>query len=386
MGNNHVERRLTILGEPARVAGSGNFMASLEDGQHDEPAFEIWSRYLAPDTVAIDIGANIGLTALALSRIAPAGRVFAIEPSAATFADLSANLAANGADNVEAVQALLGIDGAEKVFLSNAVDPTGSTSIDPANTRASGHAYLQREAHTCLSLDRFCAERDIKRLDFIKIDVEGSELEVLQGAVGTLARHRPLVHLEFNAHCLMNFANVNPPQALEEIRSIFPHVWRVGKSSGVLEPIVDVYSFMFEHVHHHGCVDDLFCGYTEPVQKHGSYFHELTRAQGRLRQAEAERTALAADLERLRVEHAAELTRLAAECAAELERMEGARAGLAADAERLRAERQDLAADAERLRAERQDLAAEIEALRTSTSWRITAPMRSLKHWFRNAP
>jgi FkbM family methyltransferase len=222
--NNYIEKNISIVGMDARVRGDGNFIFSLKDGPYEEPAFKIWCEYLGFDAVCIDVGANIGLTSIALARIASAGTVYAIEPDDTTFSNLISNLTANGVANAVPVQALLGVDGVEKVFLANEADPTGSTSITPNNTRASQQIQFHPQKKNCISIDRFCEERQISRLDFIKIDTEGAEIEVLRGARRMLSEHRPLVYMEFNSHCLMNFANVNPPQALEEIREIFPYI------------------------------------------------------------------------------------------------------------------------------------------------------------------
>jgi len=115
---------------------------------------------------------------------------------------------------------------------------------------------------TCVSLDEVVTMQGLDRLDFIKIDCEGAELEILEGARETLSRFHPTVVLEFNAHCLMNFARINPPEALERIMRMFPRVQRVTVSrenKGTLAPIGDPYVFMHDHVMKHGCREDLLC-------------------------------------------------------------------------------------------------------------------------------
>jgi hypothetical protein len=60
----------------------------------------------------------------------------------------------------------------------------------------------------------------------------------------------------------MNFARINPPDALDRIMRIFPHVQRIdvsGEFKGILAPIDDPYVFMHEHVMKHGCREDLLC-------------------------------------------------------------------------------------------------------------------------------
>ena len=59
--------------------------------------------------------------------------------------------------------------------------------------------------------------------DFIKIDVEGGELGVLQGAVNTLSRDRPIVVFEVNVFCLWRYGRTLPQDLLSWVRDRYPH-------------------------------------------------------------------------------------------------------------------------------------------------------------------
>jgi hypothetical protein len=117
-----------------------------------------------------------------------------------------------------------------------------------------------RAADRCRSLDAIVAELGLPRVDVLKIDTDGGELDVLAGARTTLGRSHPKIIMEFSAHCLMNFARVNPPDAYEQIRAMFPSVQRI-TSQGELEDPGPTYHFMLQHVLHRGCVDNLLCSY-----------------------------------------------------------------------------------------------------------------------------
>lgn len=151
----------------------------------------------AGDTV-IDIGANLGYyTLLAADLVGQSGRVVAIEPNPQVFARLSASIAVNGfsahtsARNVALAAA--GEHGTRPFFV-----PAG----EPKNGRfvAPGEDPGRLAAHGAVSdvtLGRINPD-DFERVDFIKIDVEGAELAVLDHLRPLLDKFRPKVVCEVN--------------------------------------------------------------------------------------------------------------------------------------------------------------------------------------------
>lgn len=213
---------LRVAGEALALTGHdadhGVLRLVERSGGAYEPGLEaLLRRRLAPDAVTLDVGANIGPVTLALSRMCPRGRVYALEPAASNFAYLVANLAANGAGNVSAERlALYDREGALDFTVSED-DPAGSHV--PAG---GGEATTRVEATT---LDRFVAERRLDRLDLVKMDVEGSELRVLRGASATLARFRPDLVVEVNPVALRRFHDATFADLLGAVRATHPRVF-----------------------------------------------------------------------------------------------------------------------------------------------------------------
>ena len=151
--------------------------------------------FLRPGSVAVDVGANLGEWTLPLARaVGAAGRVLAIEPAPRSAAALEATLAANGLRQAEIICCAIGdhdgrVEFAVPVVTSARID-TGTARIGPAGT---GHESVQV---TLRSLDSLAAERSLDRLDLLKIDVEGHERQVLDGAVGIIGRCRPVLVIE----------------------------------------------------------------------------------------------------------------------------------------------------------------------------------------------
>jgi hypothetical protein len=123
---------------------------------------------------------------------------------------------------------------------------------------------------TVKTVDDVVSEQKLTRLDFIKIDVEGFELDVLEGARNTINQLQPDVFLEFNAFTLIAYGNQNPRHVLERLKRTFPYVYRF--EGGVPHAITDEFSvlaFVHDNLIKRGCVDDLFCTFRElrPVMR-----------------------------------------------------------------------------------------------------------------------
>ena len=195
------------------------------------------------------------MTAVILATAAPQGRLFAFEPGAQAYPHLIATIQANNLPNSHPQQIALGASSGEVDFLSNSLSESAShmvldgVSLGGSNTRV--------EIKT---VDDVVAQQELTRLDFIKIDVEGFELDVLDGAKTTMAKLKPAVFLEFNAFTLIAYGNKNPRHVLEQLKRAFPHVYRF--DGGVPHEITDetsVLEFIHDNLIRRGCVDDLFC-------------------------------------------------------------------------------------------------------------------------------
>jgi len=134
----------------------------------------------------LDIGANIGNHSLFFSKIFQ--RVLSFEPNQETFRLLAIN--AGLANNIRAVNVGLGSKSA-----------TLAASFDPLNR---GGAAISESSDANLTfeiiaLDDYLSETDEVVISFIKMDVEGHELEALKGAVTTLKKYCPVLALELHA-------------------------------------------------------------------------------------------------------------------------------------------------------------------------------------------
>jgi FkbM family methyltransferase len=152
--------------------------------------------------VAVDVGAHVGLLSIEFAkrlRELGAGQVFAFEPASDTVKALEWNVEANHLDNVEVVQLALG-SGTGNVALHS--DPQ---RFDPADV-AIRSIYGPGGADETVELSTFdaWAERSsLERLDIVKIDVEGGEMDVLRGMSKSIERFAPrLIGIEIRDYLL----------------------------------------------------------------------------------------------------------------------------------------------------------------------------------------
>ncbi|MHB1188516.1 FkbM family methyltransferase [Thiobacillus sp.] len=141
----------------------------------------------------IDIGANYGVYTLSMAkRVGPTGRVWAIEPASSTATLLAASIAAN-----EYSQVVL-----EKYALSNVMG-TAQLSLN-ANSELNALVHGDQpngesEAVPLLTLDSCMESHGWKDIDFMKIDAEGEEANILRGGARFFATESPLVEYEVKA-------------------------------------------------------------------------------------------------------------------------------------------------------------------------------------------
>jgi FkbM family methyltransferase len=153
------------------------------------------ARLCGPDAVVVDVGGNIGTTALHFAASVPQGVVHTFEPSREMLASLRRNIALSDADNI-VVHAVGLSDGRARGHLQVATPGNPGSAFFVAD----GGTGPEADAAEVRSLDE--EMRGLDRIDFVKIDVEGLELAVLRGARTLLRRHRPVVLFEVNERAL----------------------------------------------------------------------------------------------------------------------------------------------------------------------------------------
>jgi len=167
--------------------------------------------FLRPGAVIVDVGANIGYhTLMAARHIGRAGKVIAFEPATENCNLLARSLAANGFHNVTIhAAAVADVSG----FVGFRMDDSNG-AIDPEPGQNPGYP----EQVPAVTLDACLGEEP--RIDVIKVDVEGAEGRALRGMEATLAKHRPVLFVEFTPGSLEARSRMKPREFLSRLEAL----------------------------------------------------------------------------------------------------------------------------------------------------------------------
>jgi len=159
-----------------------------EDWFEDEIRFV--RAWLQPGMRAVDVGANYGVYTLAAAlRVGAAGRVWAIEPTPLCAAFLRRSLELNGCAQAQVVERVVSDRRGSVRFALKALSETNAVA-------AAGEPAVELPART---LDELAAELGWSAVDFLKLDVEGHELQAIGGGGRFLGEQSPLVMIEVQA-------------------------------------------------------------------------------------------------------------------------------------------------------------------------------------------
>ena len=169
-------------------------------GRYEPNEFSWLSRVLKPGMTFVDVGANLGLyTLFAARRVSESGRVIAIEPSSREMRALRKDVELNSLKNIYPLHVAVS-------------DRAGEVELLIASPRHAGHNTLgafgydtqlaNREKVSIGRLDDVLESASVRRVDVMKMDIEGAELAALKGAAVTLERDHPTMLLELSDRAL----------------------------------------------------------------------------------------------------------------------------------------------------------------------------------------
>ncbi|MDR1235883.1 MAG: FkbM family methyltransferase, partial [Holosporaceae bacterium] len=199
------------------------------------------NKLLPRDGVYIDVGANMGYGALLAGRtVGKNGRVLAPEPSSRDFERLRDNVVLNNMEGVILPRRLAISDknGTAKLIISaeerNALNTLGS------EISSKGVEKISVEEVETSTLDAFAEKEKVARVDVIKLDIEGSEVNALVGAQNIIEKYRPAIILGVNRNALES-CHTNNDELQKTIRKMEYRAYKITEEpSFVLEEITDL--------------------------------------------------------------------------------------------------------------------------------------------------
>lgn len=154
-----------------------------------EPELCYLQHFLGRGQVFVDIGANVGVfTMKAAKEVGCDGLVVAVEPFIETAVRLSQNVRVNGYKNVRVRNLCIGARTEHALLHMNRGMPNSFGMLPVGD--------VESMSVLSASLDDLCQWEKLARLDYLKIDAEGAEAAILEGAQSAISRFRPIIQVE----------------------------------------------------------------------------------------------------------------------------------------------------------------------------------------------
>jgi len=151
-----------------------------------------FKRLIKPNNVILDIGANIGFHTLYFAELTGNnGKVIAFEPIPINFAALENNISLNNLPQIVSVNKALGNTNSQmNIHVDKQTQNPGAFSLFEHGVK---NTIIE-----CVKGDDYLLDNNTKKVDFIKLDVEGFELEVLKGLAETIKQSNPIIIFEYD--------------------------------------------------------------------------------------------------------------------------------------------------------------------------------------------
>jgi FkbM family methyltransferase len=211
------------------LAGDRSVLSSVEKAGIWEPhVMNVLADIIQPTDVCLDVGANIGIYTIFLCQLAE--HVVAFEPSNITVDCLAKNVSANALENARVVRCAIGSIQETKTFVHLLELPGCSFVNEQDNPEAVQKFWgrdLERVEETVQieTLDGWLSTHGENRVDFVKMDVEGSEVNAIQGGWETFSKQKPKLAIEFNRRALAEKNGVDPRLLYDQLVELYDYVY-----------------------------------------------------------------------------------------------------------------------------------------------------------------
>lgn len=195
-------------GDIAEIIYKTEVLLSLKKS-FEYSTLQLFYTILKPGDVIIDVGANSGLYSIFYSKlVGDTGKVHAFEPDIDTYSLLQENLKLNNCNNVVSYNFALSNK-------ESRVEMVSFSQHDLKLQSGDSFKYIKEVAEDKMNADNNTMKAfrlddlqefySVSKINFIKIDVEGAELLVLQGSVNTILKYKPIIILELSGEWTNRF-------------------------------------------------------------------------------------------------------------------------------------------------------------------------------------
>lgn len=216
---------------------------------YEKEELDILLDIIEPNMVVFDIGANIGWHSINIAKAYESIKVYAFEPILETFNVLKENIIINHLENVQLFNIGLANTSEAQVFY---YDMHASAFTSSSNNLKSED--IHKITANVEKMDEFIFNNKINRLDFIKCDVEGSELHILQGGSKHIEKFLPMVMVEMVRKWTANF-HYHPNQIINFFSDLGYQCFKIQDKKLIDFPFMDEdtpdINFLFLHKNKH---------------------------------------------------------------------------------------------------------------------------------------
>ena len=192
------------LSSRARLTWFAHLFKSCVKQHHRELIIPL-RRFIPDDAVVLDAGGHAGQFAKLFARMAPNGHVYTVEPGSYALSIMRPAIRFNRLRNITILPVGLS-DSPGTATLHVPVKESGSLGYGLSHITDITEQRARRpsisDSISLTTIDRIAVSEDLRRLDFIKADIEGCELRMIVGAEQTLLRFRPNLMVEVNSEAL----------------------------------------------------------------------------------------------------------------------------------------------------------------------------------------
>jgi FkbM family methyltransferase len=209
----------------------------------EEKEIELIHKIIKNDWLIFDIGASVGYYSILFSKLANNGQIFSFEPARKNYDILRMNIKENNCQNILPQNLAIG----DKVASANLLIFEDYAYNSLINTNR--QKLIGQEKVNVTTIDEFVSVNKIKKLNFIKIDAEGYEYNILKGGLDSISFFKPLILCEI---CQSNLTSVGlkPDYVVEKFIKIGYEVFSINKSEiKKIKNIQDIgsdYNFFFK--------------------------------------------------------------------------------------------------------------------------------------------
>jgi FkbM family methyltransferase len=212
--SSHVFSRDKFFHKLACLGTTIELLYRIKTGKKLEEGTKMFNRFIKPDSTCLDIGAAYGRNTFLMAKLADRGAVHSFEPEDYSWRVLSNIVKLCRLKNVTVNHvAVYETPGHAELFIPQKDSGKYVPHLSYLAFKPSDEYGIKEKIET-LTIDDYCRQKGVGKIDFIKCDIEGAELFSLRGAEKTIAASRPVFFLEIIDTNLIHF-NLGPSQVAD---------------------------------------------------------------------------------------------------------------------------------------------------------------------------